>query len=84
VFTQAGFGDFTRDDVAQVVGVVVIAVNVLGLVTAIALAVPRLRDHRTAFWIPLVVGLACLLLTTVLLVVAAASDPAFTAQLQKP
>jgi type III secretory pathway component EscS len=67
-----------------VIGAVIIAVNVIGLVTAIALAVPRLRAHRTAFWIPLVVGVVCLVLTTGLLVGAAAADPAFTAQLSKP
>ena len=83
VFEQAGFGEFTRDDVAQVVGAIVVAVNVLGLIVAIAAAVPRLRAHRTAFWVPLVVGATCLILTTVLLVVAAATDPAFTAQLQQ-
>jgi uncharacterized membrane protein YhaH (DUF805 family) len=83
VFVQAGFGDFTNEQVAQVMGAVIIAVNVVGLVTAIALAVPRLRAHRTAFWVPLAAGAACVVLTTVLLIAAAASDPAFTAQLQK-
>jgi type III secretory pathway component EscS len=83
VFVQAGFGAFTSDDVAGAIGAVVIAVNVLGLIIAIALAVPRLRAHRTAFWIPLVAGVTCVVLTTGLLVGAAASDPAFTAQLQR-
>ena len=83
VFAQAGFGAFTNDAVAQVVGDVVIAVNVVGLITAIALAVPRLRAHRTAFWVPLLVGASCVLLTTGLLVGAAASDPAFIAQIGK-
>ena len=81
VFTQAGFGAYTSDGVAQVVGVIVIAVNVVGLALAIALSVPRLRTHRTAFWIPLVVGASCILLTVLLMVVAAAGDPAFTARL---
>lgn len=83
VFEQAGFGDFTNDAVAQVVGPVVIGVNVVGLITAIALAVPRLRAHRPAFWAPLLIGVLCVLLTTGLLVGAAASDPAFIAQLGK-
>ncbi|MBW4042066.1 MAG: hypothetical protein HIU86_08035 [Acidobacteria bacterium] len=81
VFAQAGFGAYTRADVAQVIGVVVIAVNVAGLVIAIALAVPRLRTHRTAFWIPLVAGVGCLLVTTLLTIGAAVADPAFTARL---
>lgn len=81
VFAQAGFGSYSRDDVAQVIGIVVIAVNVAGLAIAIALAVPRLRTHRTAFWIPLVVGVGCLLLTMLLTIGAAVADPAFTARL---
>jgi hypothetical protein len=81
VFAQAGFGAYTRVDVAQAIGVAVIAVNVAGLAIAIALAVPRLRAHRTAFWIPLVVGVGCLLLTTLLTIGAAVADPAFTARL---
>lgn len=81
VFVQAGFGDFTNDAVAQVVGSVVIGVNVAGLIAAIAFAIPRLREHRTAFWIPLLIGVVGFLLTTGLLVGAAASDPAFIAQL---
>lgn len=83
VFQRAGFGDFTNDAVAQVIGAVVIGVNVVGLITAIAIAVPRLRAHRTAAWIPLLIGVVCVLLTTGLLVGAAASDPAFIAQLGK-
>ena len=36
--------------------IVVIAVNVVGLALAIGFAVPRLRAHRTAFWVPLAAG----------------------------
>jgi uncharacterized protein (DUF983 family) len=79
VFAQSGLGDYTSDDVARVVGLVVIGVNVVGLAVAIALAVPRLRNHRTAFWVPLIVGVGCVLLTTVLTVGAAVADPAFAA-----
>jgi hypothetical protein len=82
VFQQAGYGEYTSTGVATTVGLVVAAVNVLGLVLAIALAVPRLRAHRTAFWIPLVLGLSCAVLTLILVVVAAALDPAFAAHLR--
>lgn len=81
VFEQAGMGDYTNAPVAEVIGWVVILVNVLGLVVAIALSVPRLRTHRVAFWIPLVVGVACLVLTLGLSLGAAIADPAFTAKL---
>jgi uncharacterized protein DUF6264 len=72
-------GDYTAYAVARVVGVVMIAVNVLGLVLAIALAVPRLRTHRPAFWVPLVIGVGCVLLTIALTIGAAVADPAFAA-----
>ena len=81
VFTQADIGRYTNEPVAQVIGWVVILVNVLGLVVAIALAVPRLRVHRVAFWIPLAVGVVCLVLTLGLSLGAAIADPAFTAKL---
>jgi type III secretory pathway component EscS len=81
VFQQSGLGDYTDESVAQVIGWVVILVNVLGLVVAIALAVPRLRTHRIAFWVPLMVGVVCLLLTVGLSLGAAIADPAFTAKL---
>jgi type III secretory pathway component EscS len=81
VFVQAGIGDYTDEPVAQVVGWVVILVNVLGLVVAIALAVPRLRTRRIAFWIPLAVGVVCLVLTLGLSLGAAIADPAFAAKL---
>jgi uncharacterized membrane protein YhaH (DUF805 family) len=81
VFQQAGLGNYTNEPVAQAVGLVVILVNLLGLVVAIALAVPRLRARRVAFWIPLAVGVACLVLTLGLSLGAAIADPAFTARL---
>jgi hypothetical protein len=81
VFQQGGFGDYTAYDAARVVGWVIIAVNVVALALAIGLAVPRLRAKRTAFWIPLIAGVSCVVLTTALTVVAAAADPAFAARI---
>jgi Family of unknown function (DUF6264) len=83
VFQQAGFGAYTSDDVAQVFGWVITAVNLVGLVLAIWIAVPRLRTKRTAYWVPLLIGLVCTLLTTGLTLAAAVADPAFTAQLSR-
>jgi uncharacterized membrane protein YhaH (DUF805 family) len=81
VFVQAGIGHYTDEPVATAIGWVVILVNVLGLVVAIALAVPRLRTHRIASWVPLVIGIVCVLLTLGLSLGAAIADPAFTAKL---
>jgi hypothetical protein len=83
VFAQAGYGDYTADGVAQTIGWVVIGVNVLGLALAIGFAIPRLRAHRTAFWLPLVIGFACVVLTTVLVAGAAVADPAFAANMPR-
>lgn len=81
VLAQAGLGPYPDASVAQLVGWIVIAVNVLGLVVAIGVCVPRLRTHRVAFWIPLAIGAACLVLTVGLTMGAALADPAFTAKL---
>jgi hypothetical protein len=83
VFVQAGFGDYTNDGVADAIGIAVIVVNVAGLAVAIGLAVPRLRAHRTAFWVPLTIGIGCVLLTTALILGAAVGDPAFAAQISR-
>ncbi|GAA2748973.1 hypothetical protein CLV52_3133 [Amnibacterium kyonggiense] len=83
LFAQTGAGVYTRNDVAETVGWVVIAVNVVGLVLAIALSVPRLRDHRMAFFVPITIGVACLLLTVGLTLGAALADPSFTAKLTR-
>jgi hypothetical protein len=83
VFQQAGFGAYTSDGTAQIFGWVITAVNVVGLVVAISIAVPRLRTKRTAFWVPVLIGVICTLLTTGLTLGAAVADPAFTAQLSR-
>jgi hypothetical protein len=82
VFAQEGLGPYTNDAAARVAGWIVIAVNVLCLVLAIGFAVPRLRVHRTAFWIPLIAAAVCIVVTTVVIVAAAAADPAFLARLR--
>lgn len=79
VFAEQGLGRFTNTAAANGVGWAVIAVNVLALVLAIFFSVPRLRLHRTTFWIPLVCAAGSLLITTGLMVGIAVSDPAFMA-----
>jgi hypothetical protein len=83
LFDQTGLGVYTRVDVAEVVGWIVIAVNVAGLVLAIALSVPRLRERRMAFFVPLSIGVACFVLTGMLTIGAAVADPSFVAKLAR-
>lgn len=84
VFMRQGWGDYTTNAVSEVVGPVVIAVNVLSLVLAIGFAVPRLRTRRTAFWIPLICAAVAVLLTVILLLVAVFADPAAIAAMSTP
>lgn len=81
VFARAGLGDYTADAAADAFGTAITAVNVVGIVVAIALSVPRLRDHRRAFPVPLAIGAGCVLLTAILMVSAAFADPGFAASL---
>ena len=81
MFAQEGLGSYSNVAAAHTAGWIVIGVNLLSLVLAIGFAVPRLRAHRTAFWIPLVAAVVCVIVTTVVIVAAAAADPAFLARL---
>jgi hypothetical protein len=81
VFAQQGLGDYTNAAAAQAAGGVVIAVNVLCLVLAIGFAVPRIRTRRTAFWVPVAAAGVAVVLTTAVILAAAAADPAFVARL---
>jgi hypothetical protein len=81
-YAEQGLGTYTSAPLANAMGWSVIVVAMLALVLAIGLAVPRLRAHRLAFWVPLVAAGASLILTTVLVAVAVFGDPAGAAYLQ--
>jgi hypothetical protein len=82
-YAQQGIGTYTSIPLATAMGWSVIVGSVLALVLAIGFAVPRLRAHRMAFWVPLIAAAASLILTTVLVAVAVFGDPAGAAYLQK-
>jgi hypothetical protein len=82
-YAQQGIGTYTSIGLASAMGWSVIVGSVLALVLAIGFAVPRLRAHRMAFWVPLIAAAASLILTTVLVAVAVFGDPAGAAYLQK-
>jgi type III secretory pathway component EscS len=56
---------------------VIVVTSVASLAVAIGFAVPRIRDHRLAFWIPLVAGAASAFVTIVLVAAAILADPAY-------
>jgi hypothetical protein len=82
-YTQQGIGTYTATGLASAMGWSVIVASMLALVLAIGFAVPRLRAHRLAFWVPLVAAGASLILTTVFVAIAVFGDPAGAAYLQK-
>jgi Family of unknown function (DUF6264) len=81
-YSEQGIGTYASTDLANAMGWSVIVVSMLALVLAIGFAVPRLRAHRLAFWIPLTAAAASLILTTVLVAIAVVGDPAGAAYLQ--
>jgi hypothetical protein len=82
-YQQQHLGTYTAIPLASAMGWSVIVSSVLALVLAIGFAVPRLRAHRLAFWIPLVAAVVSLLLTTLLVGIAVFGDPVGAAYLQK-
>jgi hypothetical protein len=79
IYSVQGIGTYTSTALAAGVGWAISAESMLLLVAAIGLAVPRLRQHRRAVWIPLAAAAANVLLTVLLVVIAFVGDPAFAA-----
>jgi hypothetical protein len=82
-YAQQGIGTYTNIGLATAMAWSVIVTSMLALVLAIGFAVPRLRAHRLAFWVPLVAAAASLILTTVFVSIAVFGDPDGAAYLQK-
>ena len=81
-FAQQGLDGYTNARAASVAGVLIAVSTVLCLVIAIAVAVPRLRQHRRAAWIPIICAVVSVVVTSVIVGGAVMSDPAFLAYLQ--
>jgi len=77
VSAARGISRYTQVGFATGVGWAIVATSVASLVVAIAFAVPRIRDHRLAFWIPLVAGVVSAFVTIVLVAAAILADPAY-------
>lgn len=73
-YGEMGGGRFTATAVASGIGYAICAVQVLALVVAIAVSVPRMREGRSSFWVPLVAAVVAFALTFVLVAVAITTD----------
>jgi hypothetical protein len=82
VYAARGIGPYTQVGFATGIGWAIVAVAVATLVLAIGFSVPRIRDHKLAFWIPLAAGVASALVTGLLIAVAVLADPAYLHSLQ--
>ena len=76
-YAASGIGHYTNVALATPIGLAIAITQVVSLVIAIAVAVPRLRRGQPAFWVPLAVAAGCWIVTGVLYLVAVLGDPAF-------
>ena len=82
VLSSRGLGPYTQTALATTIGWIVVAEAIVSLALAIGFAVPRIRDHKIAFWVPLAAGAVSAVLTLVLITAAIAADPAVLASLE--
>jgi hypothetical protein len=78
-YEQLGYGDYTSTELANSIGLGIVAIQVGLLITVLYVAVTRLRAQRRAFPITLGLGILGVVLTITLLMVAMTSDPALAA-----
>ncbi|HET6824729.1 MAG TPA: DUF6264 family protein [Amnibacterium sp.] len=77
VYAARGISRYTQVGLATGIGWAIVVTSIVSLALAIGFAVPRIRDHRLAFWIPLLAGAASAFVTIVLVVAAILADPAY-------
>jgi uncharacterized membrane protein len=79
VFTQNGFGTYTSDGLATVLGAVAIVVQLVILSFSVFFARRNLAAGRVSFWIPLVGAVLSLIVVTAVVLGAMLPDPALRA-----
>ncbi len=79
VFTQNGFGTYTSDGLAGVLGAVAIVAQLVILSFTIFFARRNLAAGRISFWIPLVGAVLSLVVVTAVVLGAMLPDPALRA-----
>lgn len=78
-YTQLGYGEFTSIELASTMGTIIAVVQSLLLIGAAVVSIVRLRAKRSAWWVPLVFGIASVVVTLVLTAVVMMTDPALAA-----
>lgn len=79
VFTQNGFGTYTSDGLAGVLGAVAIIAQLVILSLTVFFARRNLAAGRISFWIPLVGAVLSLVVVTAVVLAAMLPDPAMQA-----
>lgn len=82
-YTSAGVGRYTATELAASIGVALNVTQVILLLVAVAVAVPRLARNRLAFWVPLAAGGVWMVVSLVLFIVAMVGDPALGAYVNR-
>jgi hypothetical protein len=77
IYQARGISGYTPVDTATGIGWAMVVAAIGSLVLAIGFSVPRIRDHRLAFWIPLAAGAASVVVTGVLVMAAILADPSY-------
>jgi len=78
-YKQLGYGEFTSIEFASTMGTVIAVVQSVLLIGAALVSILRLRAKRSSWWVPVVFGLASILLTIVLMAIVMMTDPALAA-----
>jgi hypothetical protein len=81
---QLGYGKYTSTGLAQTIGVLLSAVQVVSLLITVFLSLRAVRRGRRAFYIPLLGAAVFVVIAIILLMVALLGDPAFVAHIQQP
>lgn len=77
VFAQVGISEFTSDELARTIGIVINVVQTVIWVFVAGMAGMSLRRGRIAFWWPLAGGVLANFIVVILVGVVIASDPAY-------
>ena len=83
VYAQLEVGEFTADDLALQVGLIINVARVVILIAVIAVSLLRISQRRTTFWVPLGGGVFAALVLVAGLVVIMSGDPAMATFIQQ-
>ena len=77
VFEQFGTAEFTSIALANQVGIALNVIQLVLFVVTVVISIQLLRKNRIAFYVPVIGGVLCGIITLILMAVVMSSDPAF-------